>query len=191
MKNLNKILILSFLAIFFTACGGDTSSPEASVAGFLNELQDLDFGGAKSYATDDTKAVLSTLENMMKMMPKDQMPKEKKTITTENVKCKVDGDRASCVICMEGEDCSPETTSITVLKEGGSWLVNMSKDELSKDRLNKEDMGDALNEGMNELENLDENLNLDSLSGEVSNMLDSLGNEIGSMADSLAKKINE
>lgn len=189
MKKLTYFLSLSFLAILFAACGGNTSTPEASLAGFLNELQDLDFNGAKKYSTESTKTVLSTLEGVMKMIPTDNLPKDKKTVTEKNVKCKIDGDRASCVVCMENETCSPEETSIAVVKEGGAWLVSMSKDEMSKDRMNKEDMSSALDEGLDEIDNLD--IDLDSIAGDVTNMLDSLGNEIGTIADSLAKKINE
>ncbi|MCP4439091.1 MAG: DUF4878 domain-containing protein [Aureispira sp.] len=191
MKRINQFLSIAILTLVFSACGGDTSTPEATLANFLNELQDMDFAGAKKYATDDTKAVLSTLESMMKMMPTDQMPKDedKKTVTKENVKCKVDGDRARCVICMEGEVCSPETAAITVIKQGGSWLVNMSKEELSKDRLNKEDMSSAIDSGLDELEDeLDTNLNIDSLTGEVTNMLDSLGGELMEAVDSLVNE---
>ena len=189
MKRINQFLSITLLTIVFAACGGSTSSPEASLASFLNELQDMDFAGAKKYATDDTKAVLSTLESMMSMMPKDQLPKDKKTIKKENVKCKVDGDRARCVICMEGEECSPESTGITVVKEGSAWLVNMSKEELSKDRLNKEDMNDAIDSGLDELEDeFDPNLNIDSLTGEVTNMLDSLGGELMEAVDSIVNE---
>ncbi|MCP4439093.1 MAG: DUF4878 domain-containing protein [Aureispira sp.] len=133
MKKLSQLLMLVAVASFTFSCGGGSaSSPEDAVVGFMNALQDLDFGTAKGFATDDTKEALDAMQKMVDMMPKEQMPKneDKKTLTKDNVKCTVDGDNAKCKMCETPENC--EEQELTVVKDGSAWKVKMSKEEMNK-----------------------------------------------------------
>lgn len=124
--------MLVAVASFTFSCGGaDTDSPEAAVAGFTNALQDMDFSTAKKYSTEDTKKVLDGMEKMAAML-KDQMPKdaEKKTVTKDKVKCSTEGDNAKCKVCETPDDCDEQ--EIAVVKEGGAWKVQMSKEDMNK-----------------------------------------------------------
>lgn len=133
MKKLSQLLMLVAVAAFTFSCGGgNAATPEDAVVGFSNALQDMDFSGAKGYATEDTKKVLDGMQKMVEMMPKDQMPKndEKKTITKDKVKCTVDGDNAKCKMCETPDNCDEQ--ELTVVKEDGAWKVQMSKEEMNK-----------------------------------------------------------
>ncbi|MCP4439092.1 MAG: DUF4878 domain-containing protein [Aureispira sp.] len=127
-KSYYTFLIALFASCIFASC----SSPKTAVVGFMNKMQDMDFAGAKKYSSEETKKLLGSLESMMAMMPKEEMPpiEDKKIITKDWVKCKTQGKEGTCQLC-EGDDCTDDP--IKVIKEQGQWKVHLAKEDMNKE----------------------------------------------------------
>jgi len=112
-----KKLFFGVLSVaFLAACGGGASPAEKAATDYLNALKNKDFDKAKTLATKETAQNL----DMMKSLGTDFGLTEVK-----DVKCKVEGDKATCTFC-----CTKDTSfkELKLQKEGDKWLAHQPKE---------------------------------------------------------------
>ncbi len=135
MKILTIALFFIGLCTFYS-CGemGGTAvegSPEETMKGFIEKIQAQDFEGAKAFTnnvTDNTMDMLKIHLQILKETGKeDQIPTlfGGIEIGKAKVECTTTDKRATCKCCEEGTDKCGE---ITVVQEGGKWLINHPKE---------------------------------------------------------------
>ena len=112
-----KKLFFGVLSVaFLAACGGCASPAEKAATDYLNALKNKDFDKAKTLATKETAQNL----DMMKSLGTDFGLTEVK-----DVKCKVEGDKATCTFC-----CTKDTSfkELKLQKDGDKWLAHQPKE---------------------------------------------------------------
>ncbi|MBX2980258.1 MAG: DUF4878 domain-containing protein [Flavobacteriales bacterium] len=118
------VLSIAFAALM-TACGGGGSTPSQVAEKFLTHTNKLEFKEAKAYATKSTGDMLDMIAGMAGMMGDKNEAKSFK-ITGETI----DGDKATVTYRSEDKDADE---SLSLVKEDGKWLVNMSKEDMNKE----------------------------------------------------------
>jgi hypothetical protein len=114
---MRKLIFAALSLGLLAACGPKTGNPaEKAATDYLNSLKSKDFDKAKTLSTQETAAYL----DMMKQMGGDFGLTEVK-----DVKCKVEGDKATCTFC-----CTKDTNfkDLKLKKEGDKWLVHQPKE---------------------------------------------------------------
>lgn len=128
-----KFTLLLFTILLYSCTGTNTTegSPEDTMSGFIEKITTQDYQGAKEYTSNETDMVLDFMEKrvqMLKTMGKeDQIPALINNIDFSQVKftCKTEGDKATCKCC---EEITGNCNDITVIKEGGKWLIDSPKE---------------------------------------------------------------
>lgn len=125
-----KRLILSFVALLavaitFTAC--NSNSPKATADKFLTSLSHMDYEGAKSVSTEETKKMIELISSFSSMMP-DSVKAEAKKIKITIKDEKIEGDNAT-VTYTSSEDENKTEKKLNLTKKDGKWLVVWNKDE--------------------------------------------------------------
>ena len=128
-----KFTLLLFTVLLYSCTSTNTTegSPEDAMSGFIEKITTQDYQGAKEYTSNETDKVLDFMEKrvqMLKTMGKeDQIPALMNNIDFSQVKftCKTEGDQATCECC---EEVTGNCNDITVIKEGGKWLINSPKE---------------------------------------------------------------
>jgi predicted negative regulator of RcsB-dependent stress response len=119
MKNTIKLFgIIALVAIIgFTvvSCGGG-GSPTAAAKAFMAAVEKGDAKAMEKVATKDTVALMTMFGEKASSSVKEY---GKITNTSE----KIDGDNATVSLTFE----SGKTEELTLIKENGKWLVNVSK----------------------------------------------------------------
>ena len=120
MKNLVKaalaITIIVSLVLAVASCGGGGNSPTAAAKAFMSAVEKGDTKAMEKVATKDTVALVGMFGEKAATSLKDY---GKITNTVE----KIDGDTATVTFTFENE----KTADVTLIKENGKWLVNVSK----------------------------------------------------------------
>ncbi len=112
-----KKLFFGVLSVaVLTACGPKGSSAEKAATDYLNSLKSKDFDKAKTLATKETSAYLDFMV---------QMGADFGLTEVKDVKCKVEGDNATCTFC-----CTKDTNfkDLKLKKEGDKWLAHQPKE---------------------------------------------------------------
>ncbi len=117
MKKLFKLAIIALAVISFNACK-NTDTPDKVAEKFLTHLNKKEFTEAKKLATTESAAMIDMQESFSKMGG--EQTKEAKI---ENMKCKEDGDKATCDYTKDGE-----AEKIELVKKDSKWLVEMKKE---------------------------------------------------------------
>ena len=115
LKAALAILIIVSLALAVGSCGGG-GSPTAAAKAFMAAVEKGDVKAMEKVATKDTVALIGMLGEKAATSLKDY---GKITNTVE----KIDGDTATVTFTFENE----KTADVTLIKEKGKWLVNVSK----------------------------------------------------------------
>lgn len=126
MRKFLSLSLVVLIATFMFSCGGGSSSdPKAVAEDFLKALATQDYDSAKELGTEQTVQMLSMIEGMISMMPKDQVEKDKENIKTLKMgEVKIDGDNAVVYY-----DTAKESgQKIELKKVDGDWKVDMKKD---------------------------------------------------------------
>jgi hypothetical protein len=116
MKNLIKISILSTLLIFAVACV-NSNSPEAVAQKFLKHINKKEYKEAIKLCTERSIVAVDQMESFDKFLEDNEKPKKESKI--ENIKCKVEGETASCTYLKDGKE-----NIIILIKENSKWLVD-------------------------------------------------------------------
>lgn len=135
MKNLALFVVLISASILYSCDGlnsGTQGSPDATMTSFVEKMKAQDFVGAKEFTTnttDGTMDFLSIRVQMLKEMKKeDQIPALFGGVDFSQVKleaCTITDKRATCKCC---EEVTGNCKDLTVIQEGGKWLVDMPKE---------------------------------------------------------------
>lgn len=135
--NIKKTLTLFVTVIAMvinTSC--NKSSPKTVADKFLTSFYEMDYAEAKKYATDKTKSVLTTIENLKDKFLQTAQG-DLKTIKVEIVDVKEDGDKATITYNLsDGEGMAAKTITgkkLYMVKEKGEWKVNFTKDNNMND----------------------------------------------------------
>jgi hypothetical protein len=116
-KILKGVLIVAAaasLVLSMTSCGG--GSPTTTAKAFISAVEEGDAKAMEKVATKDTVALIGMFgEKIAESM------KEYGKIT--NTAEKIDGDKAAVSLTFE----NGETEEVTLIKQDGKWLVNISK----------------------------------------------------------------
>jgi ketosteroid isomerase-like protein len=129
MKKIINILLVATIAIAVTSC--KKSGPENVAKDFVMALDSKDYDKAKSFGTEDTKAMVDLIKNLAGMTPATD-----KHAKIDKMDCKVDGDKGVCTYCCtaEGQD-----DKVDVVRKDGKWLVDMKKNPGGNDLSPKSD----------------------------------------------------
>ena len=117
MKKIFKLAVIAIAVISFNACK-NSDTPDKVAEKFLNHLNKKEFAEAKKLATPESAAMIEMQESFSKMGG--EQAKEAKI---ENMKCKEEGDKATCDYTKDGE-----AEKIELVKKDGKWLVDMKKE---------------------------------------------------------------
>ena len=173
-KHTLTFLLMFGVLISLNACGGGSGdSPEAVAEGFFNEIVDLDFDGARKYATSGSGQTLNMLKTTLAMAGEDNIDKpmegEFKFIRTEE-----NGNTATVYFEADGEE-----SDMKLKKEGGDWKVAFSKSDL-------------MERGMEEAEERGEDVS--NIDLDMDAITDSLGEALkglGEMLENLGEEISD
>lgn len=123
-----SVAALCLIAVTMVSCGG--GSPKASAEKFLTSLYHMDFEGAKSVATEETKKQVDNYASMMSIGGEKGKTEAQKI--TVNVKDPVvNGDNATVEYTVSGagnDDNIPHTLRLVKVK--GKWLAEWSKNDM-------------------------------------------------------------
>jgi hypothetical protein len=125
MKNF-VFVALAALAIY--GCGETAATPEEVAKQFATSLDKGDFKAAKALGTQSTQSMLEMLEKFMSAggeaveKAKAEMGKAK----FDEVKCEGTEDKKTCTVCCGANGQGDE---LELVKENGSWKVNINKDQ--------------------------------------------------------------
>lgn len=127
----NSLLSLIVLAaLSFAGCKSDT--PKATAEKFLNDFYHMDYDGAKTVSTDETKSMLEMLSQFSAMMPDSARTAAKKTtITIKEEKMLTDSTAEITYITSESAQEQKLNLVKRNTKEKGKeekkWLVQWDK----------------------------------------------------------------
>jgi hypothetical protein len=111
------IALVAVMGFIVVSCGGGGGSgPTAAAKAFIAAVEKNDPKAMEKTATKDTVALMAMFGEKAASSLKEY---GKITNTTE----KIDGDKATVSLSFE----NGKTEEITLIKEGGKWLVNVSK----------------------------------------------------------------
>ena len=114
LKRALIIITAALLVLGMASCGG--SSPTATAKAFITAAQKGDSKAMEKVATKDTVTLMGMFGEKVADSLKDY---GKVTNSTE----KIDGDKATVSLTFE----NGETEEISLIKQDGKWLVNISK----------------------------------------------------------------
>lgn len=119
MKQL-LFLIACFSIVLFSCKTGP--KPEEVAANFLNAMNKQEFDTARLYCTDSTLQLIDFLKGISEMA-KQEGSSFADAPPVSDVKCTVNGDKAVCTFCCDGEGKNAE---IDLVKVKGIWKANIS-----------------------------------------------------------------
>lgn len=129
IKKTLALYIAVLTLVITTSC--NKSSPETVAEKFLTSFYEMDYGEAKKYATDKTKSVLTTIENLKDKFLQTAQG-DLKTIKVHVVNVQEDGDKATITYDLsDGDGMAAKTIKgkkLYMVKEKGEWKVNFTKD---------------------------------------------------------------
>lgn len=129
MKISGKVAGLMLMAAaVFTGCSSD--SPKAAAEKFLNNLNHMDYEGAKTVATEETRNMLDMLAQFSSMMP-DSVKEAAKKITVTINEEKILSDTTAYITYTTSENTTEQRLNLvkrsTSEKGDEKWLAQWSK----------------------------------------------------------------
>ncbi|HQE11289.1 MAG TPA: DUF4878 domain-containing protein [Flavipsychrobacter sp.] len=144
-KQLLTFIGALFLTIGFVSCNSNT--PKETAEKFLNAFYHMDYDGAKSLATNDSKATIDLFAQFATAMMSDSMKAEAKKIKIEIKDEKIEGDKAT-ITYTTSEDGNKLERKLNLIKQGegekkdnGKWLVAWSKQDSMTDTEGENEQG--------------------------------------------------
>lgn len=136
-------MVFIFLVYCMTGCQKNT--PSYVALQFLEAINNNDFAKAKKYCTEDAKKLMEVMENMMKMVPKEQLQKSKLKESISVLREEIAGDKALVVY---KSSKSEKEEMLKMKKVNGKWLVSMDKGDLGDKKNPFEEKEKKKNEGI-------------------------------------------
>jgi len=131
---LMKKIFFAFSAILFSAMllvSCSKNDPKAVAKEWLTDFYHQDYENAKKISTDDTKAMLTTIQSFTGAFPDSIKTKAKSTVITIK-DCKIEGDKATVTYVASVEP--DKTDDLHLVKQNEKWLVQFSKSEPGNDK---------------------------------------------------------
>ena len=123
-KSLRYFSIILFSAVVLVSCTKNTPKDVANE--WLNDFFHLDYDAAKKLSTEDTKKLLSQVEQLASMVP-DSTRRAYKNITITIKSVKVNGDNAT--VSYIGSDNPALEQPLNLIKMDGKWKVIYTKED--------------------------------------------------------------
>jgi ElaB/YqjD/DUF883 family membrane-anchored ribosome-binding protein len=123
-SSLRPLLLLAFLSLMLVSCSKNT--PKEVAKTWLTGFNHMDFEDAMKLSTQDTKNLLSSLEELTKGVS-DSGKTEVKKIKVSIKDVKEEGDKA--VVTYTSSD-NPTEQKLNLVKENDKWLVQFTKTDL-------------------------------------------------------------
>ncbi len=117
--------LMLIVALVVSACAG--SGPEANAKKFIIAINAMNWDDAMKLSTEEGAKVLQTLKSLMGMMSQEQINQSKKNLKSSDitiVSSKVDGDNATIVYKLKGDE---QENTLAMKKVDGQWKANYSK----------------------------------------------------------------
>ena len=125
---MKKIIIafttLLLVAVMSVSC--NNNSPKDVATTWLTSFYHIDYETAKKVSTEETKTLLSSLQQFTNMLP-DSNKKDMKKIVVNVKSVKEDGDKA--VATYTTSDSPGKDQTLPLVKQNGKWLVQFSKND--------------------------------------------------------------
>ena len=138
----NKWVGLLLLFFLFNACTGskkvNNKSPKSVSLAFYKALANNNYERAKEMGTPETIQVISLLQNLNDLLPKEEQEsaKEERAKQLKLLKkatciitAEAEGEVATCQICCDEKGVFSKTP-LTLKKENSEWLVHLTKESL-------------------------------------------------------------
>ncbi len=119
-----SVSTLLLAAMMLVSCS--KNSPKDVATTWLNGFYHMDYEAAKKVSTEDTKNLLSQLQQLSGMVP-DSSKKELKKITVNVKDVKEEGDKATATYTTS--DNAAKDQQLKLVKQGDKWLVQFSKSD--------------------------------------------------------------
>ena len=123
-KNILSFSFVFLAAMMLVSC--KKNSPKDIAHEWLNDFYHLDYEAAKKLSTEDTKNLLSQVEQLSSMIP-DSTKKAYKNISITIKSVKVNGDKA--MVTYVGSDNPTLEQPLNLVKANGQWLVMYTKED--------------------------------------------------------------
>jgi len=125
---MKKILVsfsaLVLVAFLLVSC--NKNSPKTIATTWLTGFYHLDYESVKQYSTEDTKTLITSLQQFTNMVP-DSAKKDMKKLTINVKDVKEEGDKAVATYTVS--DSPGKDQTLTLVKQNGKWLVQFSKED--------------------------------------------------------------
>jgi hypothetical protein len=133
MKILTFFLLLTSICTLYSCdgTGGPEGSPEETMKNFIEKVKANDYEGAKAFTNNNTDASLDFMKIQIQILKEagkaDLVPTLFGGIdmTEAIVTCTTTDKTATCKCC---EEITGNCKDISVVQEGGKWLINMPKE---------------------------------------------------------------
>jgi len=125
-----KKILLSFSALLLAAVilvSCNKNAPKDVANTWLTSFYHMDYDAAKKVSTDDTKNLLSQLQQLSSMVS-DSSKKELKKITVTIKDVKEEGDKAT-VSYTTSDNATGKDQMLKLVKQNNQWLVQFSKND--------------------------------------------------------------
>ena len=129
MKKIVRFTLLFFFAAFMVA-GCSKNTPKEVAYNWLTAFDHLDFDAAKKLSTNDTKNLLTSLQQLTEKV-NDSNKKELKKVTVTIKDVKENGDKAT--VTYTSSDNPTKEQILPLVKQGNNWLVLYTKVDLMAD----------------------------------------------------------
>lgn len=160
---LTATLFLFTVSLFSCKSGGD---PKVVLGDFFDALSKKDIVKARTLATADSKSMLDMMEMGLKMAKDEPVDPQFDKSNLEMGEPKIEGDKATVEV---KEKKSGESMKYTLKKEEGKWKVAFDKATMME--MGSEQLG---NEGVENIEEELDEINVDSLKNAVNEGLQAI-----------------
>ena len=124
-------LIFGILTIFSCTGTNVVGSPDVTMKGFIEKMKIQDFAAAKEYTNNNTDATMEFLDTRIKILR--EMGKEEEIaslfggidFSKVSSSCITTDNKSVCKCC---ENDTENCKDISLVQEGGKWLINMPKE---------------------------------------------------------------
>lgn len=123
-SSIRPLLLVAILSLMLVSCS--KNSPKEVAKTWLTGFNHMDFEDAMKISTQDTKNLLSSLEELTKGVS-DSGKSEVKKIKVSIKDVKEEGDKA--VVTYTSSD-NPTEQKLNLVKENDKWLVQFTKSDL-------------------------------------------------------------
>src|ERR1700722_16857220 len=129
-KILLSLSALLVAIVILVSCG--KNSPKEVANTWLTSFYHMDYDAAKKVSTEDTKNLLSQLQQLSSMVS-DSSKKELKKVTISIKDVKETSDTSAIVSYMRSDNATGKDEIIKLVKRSNQWLVQFSKEDTMGD----------------------------------------------------------